>query len=198
MIVAVIVFIIVLIWILFVRNNNVTVRAADGRTYSVVAGGMTQQAADRLAMINEFLINFMRHLRRKYIYDGVVGKFSYPTADTPQKFVERLLKFYNSEVIREHIPEDTNNTSYVLNKGTAIVFCLRSNGTFEDTSTVKFVALHELTHIGTLSYGHETDFWENFKFVLTEARDSGLYVPIDYERHPVRYCGLDLNYNPLF
>lgn len=180
-------------------DNTVSVKASDGIRYNVVSGGDVKRSADVLAFINEYLVDVMRYLRDKYIYRGDgEAAFSYPTTDTPRQFVERLLKYYNPEVIREHIPEDTANTSYVVNKGASVVFCLRNDKVYEDKSTIKFVAMHELTHIGTLTYGHGNDFWENFKFVLKEAQEGGLYTPINYAMYPVSYCGLRLDYNPLF
>ena len=35
-----------------------------------------------------------------------------------------------------------------------------------------FVALHELSHVMTVSVGHTQEFWENFKFLLKEAVDT--------------------------
>ena len=185
--------------LVYMYDDTLRIVAPDGITYGVVPGVSTAQSAETLAFINAFLIDVMRHLREKYIFrEGGDKSFSYPTDDTPREFVERLVRYYDPEVIREHIPRGTTNTSYVINKGSEVVFCLKSSGSFEDRSTLQFVALHELTHIGTLSYGHEADFWENFKFMLKEAQEAGLYQPINYAAQPATYCGLHLDYNPLF
>jgi hypothetical protein len=50
----------------------------------------------------------------------------------------------------------------------------------------------------TDSWGHEKDFWVAFKYLLEEAKDAGIYVPIDYTNHPVDYCGLVIKDNPYF
>ena len=33
-----------------------------------------------------------------------------------------------------------------------------------------YVALHEVSHIATKSIGHNDEFWNNFKFMITEAK----------------------------
>lgn len=67
-----------------------------------------------------------------------------------------------------------------------------------DLNTLTFVALHELAHIMTKSIGHKQEFWENFKFLLTNANDAGIYNPQDYKSNPTEYCGEEINDNPYF
>jgi hypothetical protein len=58
--------------------------------------------------------------------------------------------------------------------------------------------LHEAAHIANYNgWGHDTQYWEVFKFVLKNAREAGLYFQRDYAKHPENYCGLDVDYNPL-
>ena len=38
-----------------------------------------------------------------------------------------------------------------------------------DENTLTFVALHELSHVMTVSVGHKQEFWDNFKFILKES-----------------------------
>ena len=67
-----------------------------------------------------------------------------------------------------------------------------------DLNTLTFVALHELSHIMTTSIGHKQEFWNNFKFLLKNAKDANIYIPIDYENNPTEYCGMTLNDNPYY
>ena len=61
-----------------------------------------------------------------------------------------------------------------------------------------FVALHELTHIGTKDIGHTPQYWKNFKFILENAVMQGIYDPIDYKKEPQNYCGMTITDNPYY
>jgi len=43
-----------------------------------------------------------------------------------------------------------------------------------------FVAIHELGHLMTKSIGHNTEFWDNMRFLLKEAISANLYTKEDY------------------
>ena len=45
---------------------------------------------------------------------------------------------------------------------------------------------------------HTDEFWNNFKFLLGEAKKINIYKPIDYKNKPVRYCGMTISDNPYF
>ena len=61
-----------------------------------------------------------------------------------------------------------------------------------------FVSLHELAHIMTKSIGHDNDeFWSNFKFILTNATELGIYKNVDYRQEPEEYCGMMITDSPL-
>ena len=58
--------------------------------------------------------------------------------------------------------------SLSINKGEKIAFCLntrKGGNKLIDENTLMFVALHELSHVGTVSIGHTQDFWRNFKCI---------------------------------
>ena len=103
--------------------------------------------------------------------------------------------------MRETNPNNRyGDTSYTLDKGDILSMCLRSgSGDLEDFETLKFVYLHELTHIAANVYQHPDRFWELFKVLLIAAERAGLYQPIDYEKYPREYCNrLTISYNPYF
>ena len=94
-------------------------------------------------------------------------------------------------------------TAYSENKGEKIAFCLtpkknKDENTLIDEHTLTFVAIHELTHVATKTIGHKTDFWENFKFLLENAKESGIHHPQDYKKKPQTYCSMELNDNPYY
>ena len=67
-----------------------------------------------------------------------------------------------------------------------------------DESTLTFVAIHELSHVASVSIGHKTEFWQNFKFLLENAKEAGIHNPIDYKNQPANYCGMDIHDNPYY
>lgn len=113
----------------------------------------------------------------------------------------RLKSRFQPNKIIETLPTD-ELTAYSENKGEKIAFCLnQSNGNNNDLidlNTLTFVAFHELSHLMTESIGHKQDFWENFKFLLQNAVDAGLYEPEDYKKNPKQYCSMTISDNPLF
>lgn len=202
--------IVVLIIIYFWYYQVDIVRSSvDDRKYKVIRQNNLdnpEYAADLLAKINRNLIETIRVLRDKYIRNrvnrrGGSGNSDEIPEDEMTGFITRLLKNYDPDVVRENRPLTTENTSFVQNKGQDVAFCLRKNmnGDYhDDFNLLQFVSLHELTHIGTAGYGHGDEFWKFFKFVLVEATDSGLYVPKDYSKNPISYCGLQIDHNPYF
>jgi hypothetical protein len=69
--------------------------------------------------------------------------------------------------------------------------------TFVDENTVMFVLLHEMAHLMTTTIGHTPEFWANFKRILHDAIQAGIYTPINYSKHPVLYCGMTITDSPL-
>lgn len=92
-------------------------------------------------------------------------------------------------------PEDEKYTSYTVNKGERIVFCLRFKviEQIHDMNTLMYVVIHELAHVGCPEYGHTKLFNKIFKFLLTQGIVIGIYKPIDYRKTPQNYCGMEIN-----
>ena len=114
--------------------------------------------------------------------------------------VKRLVNGFNPQKIMETLPT-SELTAYSENKGEKIAFCLNKNKVDDDLidlNTLTFVAIHELSHIMTKSVGHKQEFWENFKFLLTNAKEAGIYNPVDYKKKPKEYCGMTINDNPYY
>jgi hypothetical protein len=55
-----------------------------------------------------------------------------------------------------------------------------------------------LSHVGTKSIGHKTDFWDNFKFLLENAKAAGIHEPVNYKEKPAQYCSMDIRDNPFY
>lgn len=170
-------------------DSTVIISTHDGEPYVVEERyDNPEEAFNILARLNEINETLISHLLKKYVN----SKY------------ERDLRFlksnYNGNVLQEHTPTSTVNTSYVLNKGDEIRLCLRDQRTkqLHSFDILLFVNLHELSHMLDRQYGHNNSFWTGFKFILHEAYELGLYNPVDYSKNPATYCGLTVTSNPFF
>ena len=100
-----------------------------------------------------------------------------------------------SRIIIMETGADEKYTSYTVNKGERIVFCLRAKliNTIHDLNTLMYVVIHELAHVGCPEFGHTPLFREIFKFLLIESVKINIYTPIDYRKYPKNYCGMEIN-----
>lgn len=190
-----------LVWFLFFRDKREAIQSnLDGKNYMVLDApkSIQQQAADLLANINTFACDLIANMQRRYLLEGRRVNIAYTSG---AEITNRLSERYRPEAVKENFPTDLRFTSYVLNKGEEIAFCLHPAGqpeVFHDFNLIQFVALHELSHIACPTDGHEDDYWRIFQFLLNEAVDAGLYTPQDYSKKPVQYCGITVSYNPYF
>jgi len=144
---------------------------------------------------NQNAANLMATIRQKLdkITDYICKK--YPNDD--RGF--RLKKKFNANNIEES-ESGSKFTSFSVNKGEKIVFCIRSKDKYanlEDENLIMFVALHELAHIMTISIGHTDEFWNNFRFLLKESIKLGIYKRHDFKKKPEKYCGTMITDTPL-
>jgi hypothetical protein len=168
----------------FSNEVTYTVSNVDGNRYLVRNLNDRQEAADLLANTKKKCVMLVRYLGVKY-----------PKSDR----VKRLIERYNPENISESSAK-SKYTSYSVNKGEKIVFCLRSRDRDQqlvDNNVLMFVALHELAHVMTKSTGHTEEFWDNFRFLLKKSIAAGVYQHQDFRRNPVKYCGIDITDSPL-
>ena len=162
------------------------VSTVDGNKYCVRERTKVQEAADLLAKVN---------VKCKSLVDYTGEKYG------DRENVKRLVQGYDPKRISETLPT-SEYTAYSENKGEKLAFCLnktkQEKSTMIDEHTLMFVAIHELSHIATKSIGHKTEFWDNFKFLLENAKESGIHTPTDYKKTPVEYCGMDIKDNPYY
>jgi hypothetical protein len=167
-------------------NLKCIISDVNGNTYCVRDRHKLELAADRLAYVNNNLNKLVNHLAEKY---------------PDKKNVQRLINGYNPKKIYETLPT-SEFTAYSENKGEKLAFCLdtekNSKGRLIDINTLMYVALHEVSHIATKSIGHNDEFWNNFKFMITEAKEINIYNPVDYKKEPARYCGMNISDNPYY
>jgi len=112
------------------------------------------------------------------------------------------VKIINDKLKTVKIRESTNDnsfTSYTVNKGEEMVFCIRSkkDNKIHDINELMYVAIHEIAHIGCPEIGH-TDLFKKINYYLLDyGKDIKIYNYIDYSNKPIEYCGLTLNNNLL-
>ena len=161
----------------------------DGDKYCVRERKDVQAASDLLASITEKMKVLVKYLDEKYGGD--------PTKEN----VKRLVKKFNPKKIVETLPT-SEYTAYSENKGQKIAFCLNKkkedNNHLIEENTLMFVALHEMAHVASKSIGHNTEFWDNFTFLIGEAEEIKIYTPIDYSKKNEEYCGMTITSSPYF
>ena len=157
----------------------------DGKRYCVRERDKLELVADLLAKTNQKMKQVVEYMGEKYPKRGNV---------------KRLVKNFNPRKISETLPTSTY-TAYSENKGEKIAFCTtttKQGNRLIDENTLMFVALHELAHIGTEKVGHTDEYWQNFKFLIEQAKEIGVYDPVDYANNPKKYCGMSITDNPYF
>ena len=161
------------------------IASKDGNRYCVREREKMELAANLLADVTQKMNDTVAFIKQKHPQD-------------PRTI--RLVEGYNPKKISETLPT-SELTAFSENKGEKLAFCLNKskNGTkLIDINTLTFVALHELSHIATKSVGHNQEFWQNFKWVLGNAKEAGIYSPVDYKKYPEEYCGMTINDNPYY
>jgi hypothetical protein len=159
----------------------------DGNDYLVRNMDDKEIAADKLAYIRAKLLKLMKFLDKAY-------------KDRP--FVKQIIRNFDAspERFAESTP-DAAYTSYSVNKGEKIFMCLRQRDESEqlvDENILIFVALHEMSHIGTASIGHTKEFWNHFAWLLERAESINVYKYQDFSAHPVEYCGVHITDSPKY
>ena len=167
-------------------QNNAPVHASDGRAYKVQNLPDKEEAAERMCKLRANLIRIVEHFK-----------------DTNYKQDEpyqRMIMNFNPDVLEEN-DITADSTSYSENKGEKIVVCLRDKTTppypFIEENTVMFVLIHEMAHLMTSSLGHTPEFWTNFRKLLHDCIQIGVYSPVNYAKNPVKYCGMTITDSPL-
>ena len=128
-----------------------------------------------------------------YVPFGTEEYYNYDLREPKRKII-------NPDKIRE-AEHEKDSTSYTINKGEMMHLCLRHKNnekTLHDENLLMFVIIHELAHIMSKTIGHNNEFYDNFKFLLKEASLSNIYIPVNFEQNPAKYCGIDVTNNPLF
>ncbi len=167
----------------YANYGLITVKSnVDNKEYVVQIKDDSLEAANLIAKIRERLVILMEHLEKSY------GK--------NDNRIKQLKNNFRPDKLKEGVTTP-GYTSYSINKGEQIVLCLRNNDKLVDINTLFFVVLHEFAHLATESIGHTDEFWDNFRWILEEAINIGLYVKQDFKIKNLEYCGMSITSSPL-
>jgi len=154
----------------------------DDKEYTVQIKDDSLEAANLIAKIREKLVVLMEHLEKSFSLND--------------ERVRLLKRNFRPDRLKEGV-DTPGYTSYSINKGEQIVLCLRSNDKLVDLNTMLFVVLHEFAHLSTESVGHTEEFWDNFKWILEESINIGIYTKQEFKVKNVEYCGMTITSSPL-
>jgi hypothetical protein len=181
-------------------NEVCYVESFDSYNYLVRNLPDKNEAAQMLAEIRCKLLDFI---------DGLVAqaeKEDLTDEEDPEH--QELLDYYQYiKMIQTRLPNSiikessakSEYTSYSVNKGEELVFCLRSkiNNKLHDINDIMYVAVHEIAHIGCPEIGHTPLFKKINKFLLARASEAGIYKFENYRKTLKEYCGITLTSNIL-
>jgi hypothetical protein len=169
-------------------RNTLRITGPDGQQYEMQNLPNKEKAVEMLAAIRGNLIKLYEYYKEtpNVSSDPAVARFT--ARFTPDVFVENDMQ--------------SPDTSYSENKGQKIVVCLRDKTKapqypLVDQNTVMFVMLHEMAHLMTETIGHTQEFWTNFKRILQDAVQLGIYRPVNYAHQPTPYCGMTITDSPI-
>jgi predicted metal-dependent hydrolase len=156
----------------------------DNKFYLVRNTDDKMQAANMLAKIRRDVLKLSEFLEK----NKNKGKYA-----EYKQYIE-LLYQKAPNIIFVESTQDSQYTSYSVNKGEQIVFCLRTKRTgneMHDYNLVMYVVLHEISHVACPIYdNHGPLFRKIFAFLTQEAIDLDIYDKIDFNTKPEDYCGM--------
>jgi hypothetical protein len=169
-----------------INHDNLVLEKStlDDTFYLVQNKNNKSITANKLAFIKKNLILIIEYLK--------LHKNEYPKY---KKSIDTLIKRTKIINIQERPEYETDYTSYTINKGESIVFCLRSTvlDSIHDNNTLLYVAIHELAHVFSDATGHGDEFVDKFKFLLQISKKNNIYIPSDYSKNPIEYCGMTID-----
>jgi hypothetical protein len=155
-----------------IDNNYYMVRDLFDKTTAVI---MLSTIRLNILKLNDYLVKNKNDKYKEY-----------------KTYIEQLDDRIKGVTIAES-RESSASTSYSVNKGEELVFCLRSKkewNKFHNFNTIMYVALHEISHIACPEYGHGPLFKKIFAFITTISIELNIYTPIDFNKTPEEYCGI--------
>lgn len=174
----------------FTNNNLILEKATfDGQYYQVLKKDNSPITANIIAKIKYNIKTIVNYLNNNIS--------EYPKEEYAIKNLQN--RTLNIDIIERPDDSDEYITSYTLNKGEQMVLCLRSKlfNEIHDINIIMYVVIHELAHIASNNIGHDEEFKQNFIFLLKISIKLNVYKQEDYEKNPIKYCGMIVSENLL-
>ena len=186
----IIIIFIIVFYIVFIMNDSSLVKFEIDDNIVLVRDTPDKNESSKL--LGELITRM--YALKKYVVDNkeIYPEYIEYINQFNQNFNKSRTLIYETSLTSEY-------TSYSINKGEELVFCIRSKSTMKlhDINLLMYVAVHELAHTACPETGHTPLFNRIFKFLLERAMEIKLYYYEDYYKSPVEYCGMKLYTNIL-
>ena len=184
-IIVIIILIIIFVVIKHYHDNMTYILSdIDNQSYLVNDTEDKQYVANLLAQLKKRIDILNNHL-----YNNIK---TYPDYE---EYIKQLHDKLDDCVITEN-SSDNEYTSYSVNKGEQLVFCVHSKKhpyDIHDINLMMYVVLHELSHVACPYYdNHGPLFKKIFSFLTIEAMKLNLYTKIDFSNNYQEYCGITI------
>lgn len=167
------------------RNNLIYVESNSGTKFLVHKDNLKNDKANLLGKIVENMFILKNHMVKN------INNFK-----SFKPYIKQLKDNLSetNTVVYETDPK-SNLTSYSVNKGEELSFCLKSkkSGELHDINLIMYVAIHEMAHIACPEIGHGELFKKIFRKLAEEAIKIGVYKKVNFSNNPVEYCGMILS-----
>jgi hypothetical protein len=170
---------------LFLNNNNVVyIESNTGTKFLVHKDNIKKEKANLLGEIVSNMYKLKNYL--------ITNINNYPDYKI---YIQQLNNNLTTSTIVYETEPTTELTSYSVNKGEEISFCLKSKktGDLHDLNLLMYVAVHEMSHIACPEIGHGELFKVIFKKFIEVAIQIGIYKKVNFIETPVEYCGMILS-----
>lgn len=178
---------------IFIHSSEVSFQESfSGEQYLVRNLDDKDKAADMLSKMKTRLKNLVDYVDQNCeINNSERSKFIKPY----NKIIKNKFNF----ILFRESTDSSKFTSYSINKGEEIVFCLRSmpDNELHDINELMYVAIHEIAHVGCPEIGHTPLFKKINLELLKYAIECDVYRYKNYNTMPEQYCGIQLANNIL-
>jgi predicted metal-dependent hydrolase len=181
------VFILIYIYLFSNNKNFKYIEASNGEHFTVYSDTPENEKkkANLLALIVDNMYKLKNHLT-----ENAKDFTEYA------EYIKQLNENFN-ESRTQILETDFNSdlTSFSVNKGEEVSFCLKSKKTKEihDINLMMYVAIHEMSHFACPEIGHGDLFQKIFKKFVEEAIKINIYIKVNFGEIPVEYCGMILS-----
>jgi hypothetical protein len=167
------------------RKNLVFIETNSGTKFLVHKDNLKNEKANLLGKMVENMFILRNHM--------VKNINNFPSYKPYINQLKNNLSETNT-IVYETDP-NSELTSYSVNKGEELSFCLKSKKTnqLHDLNLLMYVAIHEMAHVACPEIGHGKLFMKIFRKLVEEAIKINIYKKVNFSDIPVEYCGMILS-----